>query len=194
VACGAILLHNLRSSLLLISGSKVRVLVRPPAKSSTPDAKDLVLQGNQWGNSSLGRQTHAVGWLRPAVAHDDRTWLPGLPARPCVQQLTACGLGRAVAWHRHASSQPTRRRHHGFKIAALQLDPWPRFARANPCCNCVIISHSRCRLEPWGRRGKRCVFLRLLVRTHRSEIMLGVLVIILCPNRVADLGFGTSER
>ena len=38
------------------------------------------------------------------------------------------------------------------------------------------------------------IFLRLLVRTHRSEIMFGVLVIILCPNHVADLGFGSGER
>ena len=32
------------------------------------------------------------------------------------------------------------------------------------------------------------------VRAHRSEIMFGVLVVVLCPDRVADLGFITSER
>ena len=36
------------------------------------------------------------------------------------------------------------------------------------------------------------LFLRLLVRTHRSEIMFGVLVIILCPNHVADLRHGRA--
>ena len=33
-----------------------------------------------------------------------------------------------------------------------------------------------------------------LVPAHRSEIMFGVLVVILCPDRVADLGFSTGER
>jgi hypothetical protein len=35
---------------------------------------------------------------------------------------------------------------------------------------------------------------RFLIRVHRSEIMLGVLVIILRPNRVADLGFSAGQR
>jgi hypothetical protein len=32
------------------------------------------------------------------------------------------------------------------------------------------------------------------VRGHRSEIMFGVLVIVLCRDRVADLGFSAGER
>jgi hypothetical protein len=34
---------------------------------------------------------------------------------------------------------------------------------------------------------------RFWVRVHRSEIMLGVLVVILRPNRVADLGFSARQ-
>jgi hypothetical protein len=34
----------------------------------------------------------------------------------------------------------------------------------------------------------------ILVRAHRSEIMFGVLVVILCPDRVAELSFSTGER
>jgi hypothetical protein len=61
----------------------------------------------------------------------------------------------------------------------------------------AVIAHNKPQSVQVGALGQASgawVFLRLLVRTHRSEIMLGVLVIILCPNGVADLGFGTGER
>jgi hypothetical protein len=42
--------------------------------------------------------------------------------------------------------------------------------------------------------GVRRCLPRFVVQVDRSEIMLGVLVVILRPNRVAHLGFGARQR
>src|SRR6516165_7508746 len=45
-----------------------------------------------------------------------------------------------------------------------------------------------------GGHHSKVSYARFLVRAHRSEIMFGVLVVILCPDDIADLGFSTGER
>src|SRR5947209_5722755 len=49
---------------------------------------------------------------------------------------------------------------------------------------------------PATPRRNRCTksLCRFWVRGHRSEIMFGVLVVVLCPDCVADQGLGTGER
>jgi hypothetical protein len=49
-----------------------------------------------------------------------------------------------------------------------------------------------------ARRRERSVHLIAISSTHggchRPEVMFGVLVVILCPDRIADESFGTGER
>ena len=45
-----------------------------------------------------------------------------------------------------------------------------------------------------GGHHSKVSYVRFSVRAHRSEIMFGVLVVILCPDHIADLGFSTGER
>ncbi len=54
------------------------------------------------------------------------------------------------------------------------------------------------RLEPdhadHKRPSQRSLLPSFSVRGHRPKIVLGVLIVILCPDRVADLSFGAGER
>src|ERR1700751_1369370 len=44
------------------------------------------------------------------------------------------------------------------------------------------------------RPSQRSLLPSFSVRGHRLKIVLGVLIVVLCPDRVADLGFGAGER
>jgi hypothetical protein len=54
------------------------------------------------------------------------------------------------------------------------------------------LDHPQC--PDRKRPSQKSLLCRVWVRGHRSVIMFGVLVVVLCPDRVADYGFSTGKR
>jgi len=101
--------------------------------------------------------------------------------------------GRFWGCNRHRYSTFELKRPCCSRRASVKPDHYPTAGR---CCDRGIIRTWQRRIP--ARRSQAPTHHSILrpfrVRAHHSEIMLGVLVVVLCRDRIAALGFGAGER
>lgn len=149
----------------------------------------------QWPSASPGR--HKVFCFSPHSLHvyGTRTCPGAAETRlgaPHFPHLVSIRVWPCLTVTVFRSSASLTRRSVSSRIACFDISEFPVFRALGATCRRRSAQGSFRVCNHY--HDIAVCYVRSRVRTHHSEIMLGVLVIVLCCDRIAALGFGAGER